>query len=198
MYKPLHLISLMLSAVISASYSASVVPSGNSNADCHDLPDIFVSRVSIPNAVSSEPVDDATLQSHTAGESADTSDTRSISIMLHVTDTYTPYLIFHCNIEHGGNYWGITSISSVELSCDDAAGREKQFNGNISAWLRSPYEIEYAIVGDFYSGAKQVRPPYIAGEYAIDEMIDFNGTVTNTNSSIAHYFYDHQNAVLQS
>lgn len=75
---------------------------------------------------------------------------RILSVGLEVTDQYKPYVQFYCETSESGAYWGILSIHSVQLS-KNYDGTMKQFQGNLYVWLRSPYQIEYIINGDFYN-----------------------------------------------
>ena len=75
---------------------------------------------------------------------------RTLSVSLTVTSTYRPRIEFYCRTSESGSYWGILSIYSVQL-VRSYSGISKQFTGNISVWLRSAYQIEYTINGDFYN-----------------------------------------------
>lgn len=74
---------------------------------------------------------------------------KTISIKLDVDDTYKPTLEFVCEISQSESYWGITRISSVRLN-RNGNDCEKQFGGAVEYWLRSPYQIEYIVNGDFF------------------------------------------------
>lgn len=82
--------------------------------------------------------------------SARTPSHRMLSVTLNVTGSYKPTLNFYCNTSEGGNFWGITSIYSVQLN-RTYGNTSKQFSGTIDVWLRSGYQIEYIVNGDFYN-----------------------------------------------
>lgn len=75
---------------------------------------------------------------------------RILSVTLDVTGSYKPYIDFYCNTSEGGHFWGITSIYSVQL-VRNYGNISKQFTGTLDVWLRSGYQIEYIINGDFYN-----------------------------------------------
>lgn len=74
---------------------------------------------------------------------------RVLTVNLNVTSTYRPYLEFYCQTSENGNYWGILNVYSCQL-VRAYKGISKQFEGNVNFWLRSAYQIEYAVNGDFF------------------------------------------------
>lgn len=74
---------------------------------------------------------------------------RILSVNLPVTNKYIPRLDFYCHTSEGGNFWGIVDIYSIQL-VRKYENLVKNFNGDIEVWLRSPYQIEYIVNGNFY------------------------------------------------
>lgn len=114
---------------------------------------------------------------------------RVLSVTLNVTSTYKPTLDFYCETSES-RYWGIKSIFSVQLN-REYNGISKQFIGNIDVYLRSAYQIQYIINGDFYNNATVT----IIGGADLDigiggvGSITFEGSISSTSNHYK-YFYD--------
>lgn len=124
--------------------------------------------------------------------------TRELSVYLNVTSGYRPHIAFCCNTDESGNYWGITSIYYVTL-VRNYNGSVFQYSGELQAWLRSPYQIEYVVNGDFYCYATQTVETSVSGGFGIGDMIYVEGQVgSSVSSNHLRYFYQHQTASFQS
>jgi hypothetical protein len=124
--------------------------------------------------------------------------TREIYITLNVDSNYKPKLAFFCYTSEAGGYWGILSIYHVTLY-RAYNGNSKGFSGEINAWLRSPYQIEYLVNGDFYNNSTTTSGGSIGGNFGIDDFISLNASASFTSSTNHYsYFYDHQTASFQS
>jgi hypothetical protein len=123
---------------------------------------------------------------------------RTLTATLTVSSTYKPHLEFYCEISKSGNYWGILSIYSVQL-VRSYNGTSKQFSGDISVWLRSPYQIEYVVNGDFYHNGKTTTTGSGGVEFGIDELIKLTFSASSSTSNNHYkYFYDHKTVAYQS
>lgn len=122
---------------------------------------------------------------------------RRISTTLNVTGEYKPRLDFYCEISRGGNFWGIMSIYSVQMY-REYNGITKQFAGNVETWLRSGYQIEYIVNGDFYHYGSTTTT--VGGEIQVGVgdyfNMGFNVSVTTESNHYA-YFYDADLLTLQ-
>lgn len=98
---------------------------------------------------------------------------RVLSLPLEVSKDYNPNLDFYCETSESGGYWGILSAYCAQL-VERNQKMPKQFEGNIEIWLRSPYQIEYAINGDFYNKETKI-----------------------SSNSHFKYYYDHKNVMFQ-
>lgn len=122
---------------------------------------------------------------------------RVLSVTLNVTGSYKPHLDFYCNTSEGGNFWGITSIYSVQL-VRNYGNESKQFAGTVDMWLRSGYEIEYVVNGDFYNNGTTTA----SGGTGLSVGVGGSANIS-FQASIAHssnhykYFYDHQTVAFQ-
>lgn len=116
---------------------------------------------------------------------------RVFSANLHVTDVYIPHIEFFCVTAEGGHFFQINSIYSVQL-VRSYENMSKQFSGNIECWLRSGYDIEYVINGDFYNNGTTT----VAGggnvNVGLNEVasIGFNASITYSSNHYK-YFYKH-------
>lgn len=130
------------------------------------------------------------------GMSSDT--TRELAVGMHVKNgAYQPHISFYCYTSEWKKYWGIKSIYYVTL-VRSYKGKSKQFSGDIKAWLRSPYQIEYVINGDFYDNSTQTKSVSTSGKFGINKLISFSGQVSMSISSSHYaYFYEHRTVAFQ-
>ena len=105
---------------------------------------------------------------------------RVLSIGLYVNSGYKPSIDYYVTTSESGSYWGITSIYSVQLK-RIYNGVSKVFQGNLESWLRSPYQIEYIINGDFYNQATSTSSYTINGSWG--ENVKISLSINSTNSS---------------
>ena len=123
---------------------------------------------------------------------------RVLTTRVEVTDSYKPTIDFFCYTDTDGHYWGITSIYSIQLN-RDYYGTIKQFSGNIEAYLRSAYQIEYIINGDFYNTGTTSTGNSGSVNIGVSGVGSVNYTVNNTESSNYYaYCYDHKTIAFQS
>lgn len=105
---------------------------------------------------------------------------RVLSIGLYVNSGYKPSIDYYVTTSESGSYWDITSIYSVQLK-RIYNGVSKVFQGNLESWLRSPYQIEYIINGDFYNQATSTSSYTINGSWG--ENVKISLSINSTNSS---------------
>lgn len=124
--------------------------------------------------------------------------TRVLTTRVEVTSSYKPTIDFYCYINTDGHYWGITSIYSVQLN-RNYNGTIKQFSGNIETYLRSAYEIEYIINGDFYNTGTTSTSNGGGVDIGINGVGNVNYTTSNTETSNYYaYCYDSKVIAFQS
>lgn len=75
---------------------------------------------------------------------------RILSVYLPVTKEYKPHIELYCQTSESGQYWGIVSLCDYKL-VGTYKGETNVFTGEVEVWLRSAYQIEYMINGDFYT-----------------------------------------------
>lgn len=121
---------------------------------------------------------------------------RVLKIGLYVNSGYKPSIDYYVTTSESGGYWGITSIYSVQLN-RIYNGTSKIFQGNLESWLRSPYQIEYIINGDFYNQATSSTSCNINGSWGQNVQISLAITTTNASSFYAP-IYQHRNVSFQS
>lgn len=118
------------------------------------------------------------------------------SANLMVNDNFRPHLEFYCEVVYGGHFWNINSIYKVQLVRSYTNAQNitisKQFSGDVSAWLRSGYSIEYSVNGDFFNnGTTSVTSEGSVGG-KIDDLVSVTYTAsTTTTSNHYQYFYGH-------
>ena len=123
---------------------------------------------------------------------------RTLSVSLTVTSTYRPRIEFYCRTSESGSYWGILSIYSVQL-VRSYSGISKQFTGNISVWLRSAYQIEYTINGDFYNNGTTTVSGGGGLDLGIGESVNISLSASMSYQSNHYkYFYEHRTVAFQS
>ncbi len=123
---------------------------------------------------------------------------RTLSVSLTVTSTYRPRIEFYCRTSESGSYWGILSIYSVQL-VRSYSGISKQFTGNISVWLRSAYQIEYTINGDFYNNGTTTVSGGGGLDLGIGESVNISLSASMSYESNHYkYFYEHRTVAFQS
>lgn len=123
---------------------------------------------------------------------------RTLSVSLTVTSTYRPRIEFYCRTSESGSYWGILSIYSVQL-VRSYSGISKQFTGNISVWLRSAYQIEYTINGDFYNNGTTTVSGGGGLDLGIGESVNISLNASMSYESNHYkYFYEHRTVAFQS
>lgn len=123
---------------------------------------------------------------------------RTLSVSLTVTSTYRPRIEFYCRTSESGSYWGILSIYSVQL-VRSYSGISKQFTGNISVWLRSAYQIEYTINGDFYNNVTTTVSGGGGLDLGIGESVNISLSASMSYESNHYkYFYEHRTVAFQS
>lgn len=122
---------------------------------------------------------------------------RELAVGLGVTETYRPSIRFYCNTSESGNYWGITSIYKVTLN-RTYNGISKQFDGEVDAWLRSAYQIEWMANGDFYNNATQSFGASVTGDFKLNDSIHIDfGVSGSTSSNHYAYYYWHTTTSFQ-
>lgn len=124
---------------------------------------------------------------------------RTLKVGLTVTSSYHPHLEFYCETSEYGNYWGILSIYSTQLVRRDSnTGASKQFGGSIDVWLRSPYQIEYVVNGDFYNNGTTTVSGGVGMNIKVNESATINCQASiATSSNFYKYFYEHRTAQYQ-
>ncbi|MCH4205805.1 MAG: hypothetical protein LKF53_05390 [Solobacterium sp.] len=124
--------------------------------------------------------------------------TREVDVVLNVTSEYHPYIAFFCYTSESGQYCGIQSIYYVTL-VRSYNGRPKIFTGDVQAWLRSSYQIEFLINGDFYNTSISTTGGSISGSFGINQQISLQLGASGTNSSNYYkYYYEHGTASFQN
>ncbi|NCE63143.1 hypothetical protein D1159_00760 [Pseudoflavonifractor sp. 524-17] len=131
---------------------------------------------------------------------------RTLKATLDVTDSYKPTLDFYCQTSESGNYWGILSVYSVQLSRSYDTGIlswviTKQFNGTVDFWLRSPYEIEYIINGDFFNNGTTSNSKNTGLNIGVSGGFSINFTLNGGDGSSSNhysYFYEREWLSFQS
>lgn len=122
---------------------------------------------------------------------------RELTVTLNVASTYKPKIAFYCETSESSQYWGILSIYSIQL-IRSYNGTSKQFMGDIEAWLRSAYKIEYVINGDFYNNGTTTVTGTVGSDAGIDEKIKISlGASITTSSNHFKYFYKHETKSFQ-
>ena len=116
--------------------------------------------------------------------SARSSSYRVLTVGLYVNSGYKPSIDYYVTTSESGTYWGITSIYSVQLN-RIYKGASKVFQGNLESWLRSPYQIEYIINGDFYNQATSTSSYTISESWGTDVKISLTITASNSSSYYA-------------
>lgn len=116
--------------------------------------------------------------------SARSSSYRVLTVGLYVNSGYKPSIDYYVTTSESGSYWGITSIYSVQLN-RIYKGASKVFQGNLESWLRSPYQIEYIINGDFYNQATSTSSYTISGSWGTNVKISLTITASNSSSYYA-------------
>jgi hypothetical protein len=122
---------------------------------------------------------------------------RELVVYLDVTSEYRPHLSFFCETAQGTSTFNILSIYSVQLvrkSVNYVTGEEivKQFNGQMNAWLRGVWEIEYFINGDFYNNGTTTTTGGGVVNAELNEKVDigFNASMAYATNYYA-YIYEH-------
>lgn len=100
---------------------------------------------------------------------------------------YIPRLEFYCETSESGNYWGILSIYSIQMN-RGYNGISRQFSGDVNVWLRSAYQIEYVVNGDFYNNGTTTVSGNGGFNVSINELIKVNFSASITESS-NHFGY---------
>lgn len=123
---------------------------------------------------------------------------RTLSVSFNVKDSYSPSIDFYCVTSEYGNYWGILNIYSVQMN-RYSNGITKQYSGVIDAWLRSPYQIEYVVNGDFYNNGTTTVSGDAGFTAEINQQITvaFKASITHSTNWYA-YCYKHYTHALQS
>lgn len=124
--------------------------------------------------------------------------TRELMVYLDVSSVYRPHISFYCYTSESGLYWGITSIYYVTL-VRSYNNLTKTFSGELNAWLRSPYQIEYMINGDFYNNGTQTVEVQIQGNFQLNDAVKMGGAISFAyTSSHFGYYYKHETKSFQS
>lgn len=131
-----------------------------------------------------------------ATRSAKASSYRVLKVGLYVNSGYKPSIDYYVTTSESGGYWGITSIYSIQLN-RIYNGTSKIFQGNLESWLRSPYQIEYIINGDFYNQATSSASCTINGSWGQNVQISLAISTTNASSFYAP-IYQHRTVSFQS
>lgn len=116
---------------------------------------------------------------------------RVLSVTLNVTPEYKPQLKFYCETSEGGHFWGIQSIFSVQLY-REYNGITKQFVGDIQVFLRSAYQIQYIINGDFFNNATIGSSSDAQMSVGIGGSFSFSvsGGAESSSNHYKYFFYD--------
>ncbi|MBR4860953.1 MAG: hypothetical protein IKU09_01970 [Firmicutes bacterium] len=123
---------------------------------------------------------------------------RELSKYLDVTSEYRPRLVFFCEIAQGTSTFNILSIYEVQLDRgynNPTTGTEivKQFEGELNAWLRGVWEIEYFINGNFYNFGTTTITGGVGVNAGEDEKITvgFNASMAY-DTNYYGYIYEHE------
>jgi len=108
---------------------------------------------------------------------------------------YKPRLEFYCNTSESGGYWGIKNIYSTQLN-RYYKGVTKQFTGEVASWLRSAYQIEYLINGDFFENGKTTQTVTTSTGFGINAKVSVEYSASYSSDHYA-YCYDHQTRSFQ-
>lgn len=123
---------------------------------------------------------------------------RTLSVGLTVTSEYHPSIDFYCETSETSNYWGIVSIYSVHLN-RGYNGISRQFSGTLEFWLRSAYQIEYIINGDFYYNGTTTVSGGEGVNVGIDKLCTVNYQASNSYEANHYkYFYEGRTVAFQS
>lgn len=95
---------------------------------------------------------------------AQASNYRILSVTLPVTKSYQPHLEFLCSTNEAGDDWEILSLCKTIFVTSDQ-DTNKEFCGEVNAWLRGTSQIEYMINGDFFSDQIIQTGTLIASQY---------------------------------
>ena len=98
-----------------------------------------------------------------------------------VNASYKPEIDFYCEVSYWNSYWGIVGIYNVELN-RTYNGMTKRFDGTVKYWLRSAYQIEWVINGDFYNYGTTTTS--IGGTVNVGE----SGTLSCSVSSSSNFY----------
>jgi len=123
---------------------------------------------------------------------------RELVVTLNVKSNYKPTLHFLCETtESGYSYWGILNIYSVQL-VRAYNGTSYKFEGVIEFWLRSSYQIEYLVNGDFYHNSVTGTTGTFTGNLSFGEHGSISGSVTSSKEG-NHFanFYFHETKSFQ-
>lgn len=122
---------------------------------------------------------------------------RTLSVYLPVTTSYKPHIEFYCQTSENGNYWGIVSVYKATL-VRSYNGTSKQFTGELQMWLRSAYQIEYMINGDFYNNGTTTVSGGSGVEIGVGESAKFSYSASvSTSSNWFKYYYKHETKAFQ-
>lgn len=124
---------------------------------------------------------------------------RELVVTLDVTSIYKPTLHFLCETSEGSSpsMWGILNIYSAQM-VRSYNGTSYRFDGIVEFWLRSAYQIEYVVNGDFYANSTTSSDGSFSGQVNIGEYGSFSFTVSGgTSSNHYTYFYDHKTKAFQ-
>ena len=116
---------------------------------------------------------------------------RIFSVGLDVDPSYKPHIDFYCVTAEGGHFFQIDSIYSVQL-VRSYQNISKQFSGDLEVWLRSSYDIEYIINGDFYNNGTTTTSLGGSAGTTIDGLpisLTFNCNFSYSSNHFK-YFYD--------
>lgn len=103
-------------------------------------------------------------------------------------ETFSPRIDFYCETSESGNYWGILNVYDMELVRRDSSGKTKQFSGDLKMWLRSAYEIEFVINGDFYNNGTTTKTVGFGLSIGIGDSASVSFQASSTTSS-NHFAY---------
>lgn len=117
--------------------------------------------------------------------------TRVLSVRVDIAPDCRPWLDFYCDVDTDGHYWAIRSIYAVQLRGADG-GRADPFGGTIAVFLRSPYEIEYILNGDFFKTGTATQADSALLRIGPGGPGTVNFTVSNT-SAANHKTYGYGN-----
>lgn len=117
---------------------------------------------------------------------------RTLSVGLNVSSEFKPRLEFYCQTSEYGTYWGIQKVYSMQL-VRSYNGISKQFSGNVEMWLRSAYQIEFVVNGDFYNNGTTTVTGGNNMQLGIGEYAQMSCSASiSTTTNHYKYFYDHR------